>query len=164
MNMYEAILKTADAIEAHPERYNFQVTRIPSDARGSACMLGRLAQICGIKSLQHPGIFSADDIPRYLLGIDVSEFFRRITTECYSRNNNDWQYVVPALRRYADLYRAELEPRANKPALPGVRLIFNPPAFVNMFCAVTSTETAPKGCYNVNSDSYELMPTALCVT
>lgn len=137
MNMYNALLATAAHIETRPHLYNFNVTSIPDGSenegpygfRASGCILARMAQITGLR------VAHADIATQPLLGMPSHEFFGRLQRMMVSdlRLSPDLHAVssvVPALRRYAELHRAELEAREYPiPAIPTkVREIFAMPA------------------------------------
>lgn len=135
MNMYEATKAAAAHIAAHPELYSFQITDIPNDERPRGCILGRIAQIVGYKTT-HANYVSE------LLGVGHIEFFGRVlrlmAPECapWGQSALDHAaYVAPALARYAELYRRELEAREYPPgSIPkAVREIFNPQVFGGLF-------------------------------
>jgi hypothetical protein len=156
MNMYEAMLATAAHIETRPHLYNFNVTNIPNGSENNGpvgfeatgCILGRLAQITGIR------VAHADMATGPLLGMPSSEFFNRLqrmmgelhlTLDLHAVSS-----VVPALRRYAELHRIDLEAREYPiPAIPAaVRKIFAMPAPV----PYDSYQV-----YDINTDSMRLV-------
>lgn len=137
MNMYNALLATAAHIETRPHLYNFNVTSIPDGSenegpygfRASGCILARLAQITGLR------VPHADMAAHPLLGVDPGGFFNALQRIMVSdlRLSPDLHAVssvVPALRRFAELHRIDLEAREYPiPAIPTkVRKIFTMPA------------------------------------
>jgi len=48
MHPYEAVMRAADQIEAHPDLYSLHAACVPTDPRGVACLLGRIGAIAGI--------------------------------------------------------------------------------------------------------------------
>jgi hypothetical protein len=163
MNMYAALRATAAHIHAHPQLYNYHVTRIPLPGdvgpESWGCMLGRLAHIVGYQNTGR----GADAAAPALLGISHSCFFERIAdimrkARPYAVNLGDPKLVAPAVLAYAEMYRAELEVREYPiPAIPAaVRDIFNPAQFVHVFGNAGKPIATKK--YNINTDSYELVP------
>ncbi|SRR6266581_6532566 len=115
MTTYEALIKTAEHIEAYPHLYDFEDATMPSELHPKACILGRLGQILGIS------VFNADLIAPRVFGMDSGIFFRHVIwhMEGFQDNLHLAQLVVPALRRFAERYRNQVMP-------PEIRAIFNP--------------------------------------
>jgi len=174
MNMYEAVLKTARHIHAHPQNYQFSITDIPKDDGGIGCMLGRLAQICGLHLARRPGslpISPADRACQSLLGISHAEFFHRIADIMLRDlhtppNNNDTVAVSRAMVLFAQQHREDLEARevpkpdpdpAPDPIPKEVLEIFNVSQFQTVFSSVDSGATMKALRYNINTDSMELV-------
>lgn len=178
MNMYEAVLKTARHIYKHPENYNFGVTDIPKDEGGTGCMLGRLAQVCGMLLERRQGSLNTSPADRAcpaLLGVSHGEFFHEIADIMLRDlhtppNNNDTVAVSRALVVFAQKHREYLEPREVPAPTPDpepipaeVLAIFNQTQFDAIFLsgggayALINENPTKTLRYNINTDSMELV-------
>lgn len=170
MNMYEAVKAAAAHIGARPHHYSFQITDIPADENERGCILGRIAQLVGFQT-KHANL-----VAESLLGVNHMDFFGRVLSLMAPEQKEAWvgptaldcaALVAPALLRYAERYRAELEmrewPPGAIPAIPkSVREIFNPQVFDGLFIGAgvggsmpPPTQAAPAGCkYSISLDQY----------
>lgn len=115
MTIYEALMKTADHIEAYPHLYNFADASMPTHPGSRVCILGRLGQIMGIST------YNADLVAPVTINMDAHTFFRRMLDlmPSFGANLYNPQLVVPALRLFAQSYKTQMIPQA-------IREIFNP--------------------------------------
>lgn len=167
MNMYKAVKAAAAHIGARPQDYSFQITAIPADENGRGCILGRIAQIVGFQT-KHANLAAES-----LLGVNHMEFFG-LVLDLMTPEKKVWgqdaldcaALVAPALLRYAERYRAELEarewPPGAIPAIPkSVREIFNPQVFNGLFIGAgvggglpPPAQAAPGKIYSIKLDQY----------
>jgi hypothetical protein len=147
-------MRAADNIERHPERFNFQVTRVPQTPFDPACYLGEMLRVLGVKH----GFNVGDFVPS-MLGMSEQSFFQSLALingggVVKEFNPHDARVGVPLMREFAKRFEG----------IPDeVRAIFNTPPrvvkWVMMTPPFTSTATPPKGAkYNIATDSYEMAP------
>lgn len=143
MNMYEAVKLAAAHIARYPQLYSFETVTIPPDGqRGTACMLGRIAQIVGFQTCH------ANEVAPALLKIPAETFFASIARNLGHESgvpsgcfDNDPTGIGAAMLKFAEEYRAHLQALEYPPwTIPkSVRDIFNPNAFDGLFLATIAS-------------------------
>lgn len=107
MNAYDALMRAADHIEEHPEKYDFGVSTVYRDGEGGdrLCMLGRIGQIADVHVHENVNFVAMD----FLKVPDASIFYERIWdlmgrpaegTRALCRPHS----CAAAMRQYADAY------------------------------------------------------------
>jgi len=108
MNIYEAIMKAADVIEQHWERYDYGVVRTP--ACGSpACMWGHIGAALGM-----PADTPINLVADKAAGVSCTHlynFFDEHFEHEGWRHPNNRLAISSALRLYAAKYHAPVKPR-----------------------------------------------------
>ena len=112
MNIYDAIMKAADQIEANPETFDFERC-IPDPERGTAgCALGWICLFAGIERncifpdiWDHTAVSDAMDLPE----VPDPEFYCRMDNLA-----DGWRWSADlcahALRLYANKYHSNVIP------------------------------------------------------
>jgi hypothetical protein len=117
MNTQQAILKAADHIQAHPQLFDFEKTRVPCDGRTPGCALGWIGYFAGRTqarirlmlgfSFLHRGIAivtldggSSDPV----IALTAREFYERMDNLAVGNWRVDASVCADTLRRYAARY------------------------------------------------------------
>lgn len=121
MNIYNAIMKAADHIEKHPERFDYWSTMVPHSEGCQACLLGWIGFYFG--QTIRDDIHGPIDQRITLLGVHYSVFYAAIAkmSDVASLSQADPKRLAAGLR----LYAAEYHEKAAITGIPdSVRQIF----------------------------------------
>ena len=122
MNIYQAIMKAADHIEANPSEFRFWSTRCPEHpgCGTPGCALGWISSFAKQRQDVHRGCLILMGLPAgpsgsfrfYRRMNDFDPSWREAATNC-----------AAALREYADMYHGDLKPKPDIPA--SIRALFD---------------------------------------
>ena len=117
MNAYQAILKAADHIQTHPQRFDFQTTRVPGNCRAPGCALGWIGYFAGRTqarirvmlglSFLHRGIAIVTldgGSSEPVIDVTAREFYERMDNLAVGNWRVDASVCADAMRRYAARY------------------------------------------------------------
>lgn len=129
MDIYSAIHKAADHIEAHPEEFSFAAGKVPDGCGTPGCALGWISHFagtdhnkfwsaCKVMGLTWPGDLDVAD--RYTKREGEFQFYDRMDFCC--GGNDSWRHdaleCASALRLYAEHHHAPSTPDWNALATP----------------------------------------------
>lgn len=122
MNAYQSILRAADHIQANPQLFDFERTRIPGNCRTPGCALGWIGFFAGKTqarirvmlgfSFLHRGIaiVTLDGGSDPVLPVTAREFYGRMDNLTVGNWREDANVCAEAMRRYAARYHVEIDP------------------------------------------------------
>lgn len=122
MEIREAFLKAADAIEKAPGIFEFGLLNIPDSCGSPGCALGLIGHFLGMNNKEHT---IGHDVCK-AIGIEYDVCFGALTEVTGS---NAWigepEECVKALRMYADVHHPETKKTTRKDMPEKVRKIFD---------------------------------------
>jgi hypothetical protein len=116
MNAYQAILKAADHIQAHPALFDFERTRVPGDCGTPGCALGWIGHFAGRTQARIPLLFGLSFLHRGIaivtteggadsvITVTAREFYERMDFLAVGNWRQDARVCAGAMRRYAESY------------------------------------------------------------
>lgn len=105
MNIYQAIMRAADHIEARPELFDFYAGNVP-ECDSPACAVGWIGHFAGM-----PAWTDHTDSTRALFGLDHWVWIERVFGRQWGDPGTRTADKVPGLlRAYANKYHADQKP------------------------------------------------------
>lgn len=118
MNVYDAMMKAADQIEARPDLFRFMSSDVPANCGSPGCALGWIGHFARRRDLTRH-----DQVSKGLLGLHPLEFYKRLSEldgeSPEFRIIGDWAddpaLCASTLRAYAAKYHGDEKPKLVTP-------------------------------------------------